>query len=100
MQFPKRKPKPYEAERDRILEIMASISPYSPEYKEAIARLDQLDKIHNRTSELKKTVIPTLGTIGAVSGIYALQQFGGVLVPRVLEQIAARKEHKKSEEQD
>ena len=91
----KRKPKPYEAERDRLLEVLKNHpSPDSDEYKAIMARLDQLDKILNRTTELKKTVIPALGTIGAVGGIYALQQFGGILVPKVLDSIAARQDKK------
>jgi len=96
----KRKPKPYAQERDRILAVMGASSPYSTEYKECLARLDQLDKIHNRTTELKKTVIPALGTIGAVGGIYAIQQFAGVLVPKALEQLASRQQQKKSEQDD
>ena len=96
----KRKPKPYLAERDRLLEELKSHDASDETYKTVLARIDQLDKIHNRTSELKKTVIPTLGTIGAVTGIYALQQFAGVIVPKALDSLAARKEQKKNDELD
>ena len=96
----KRKPKPYTEEIDRIQKVMAACSPYSTEYKECLARLDQLDRIHNRTTELKKTVIPALGTVGAVTGIYALQQFAGVIVPKALDSLAARQEQKKSQQDD
>lgn len=97
----KRKPKPYVAERDRLLEAL-KVHPYpdSDEYKAIMARLDQLDKILNRTTELKKTVIPALGTIGAVGGIYALQQFAGVIVPKALDSLAARQEQKKNHENE
>lgn len=94
----KRKPKPYDEERDRLLLYMDAKDPASDEYKTMMARLDQLDKILNRTTELKKTVIPAVGTIGAITGIYALQQFGGVLVPKALEAHAARQEQKKHKE--
>lgn len=95
-----RKPKPYVAERDRLLACMDSLPPESDEYQKVLHRLNELDRILNRTSELKKTVIPTLGTVGAVGGIYALQQFGGVIVPKALESLAARKEQKNDKEND
>jgi hypothetical protein len=91
----KRKPKPYVAERDRLLEELGRISPDSNRYELVLTRLSELDRILNRTTELKKTVIPAFGTVAAVSGVYALQQFGGVLVPKALETLAARQEQKK-----
>ena len=94
----KRKPKPYVAERDRLLEVLKTTPPATEEYETVMKRLNELDKILNRTTELKKTVIPAIGTIGAVGGIYALQQFGGVIVPKALESIAARNEQKKHKE--
>lgn len=93
----KRKPKPYVAERDRLLDVLKNTPADSDEYKNVMARLDQLDKILNRTTELKKTVIPALGTVGAVGGIYALQQFAGVIVPRALDSLAARQDKKNQE---
>jgi hypothetical protein len=96
----KRKPKPYEAERERLLKHIATLTPESDEYQKVMARINELDRILNRTTEFKKTVIPALGTVGAVTGIYALQQFAGVIVPKALDSLAARKEHKKSEEND
>lgn len=86
----RRKSTRYEAELQRLLEVLASVSPYSDEYKIVMTELDKLDKINNRTTELKKTVIPALGTLGGVAGIYALQQFAGVLVPKALEALASR----------
>lgn len=97
MQNPfKRSPRPYVDERDRILEHMAHLDPAADEYQSMMHRLNELDKILNRTTELKKTVIPALGTIGAVTGIYALQQFAGVIVPKALDSLAARNEQKKN----
>lgn len=93
----KRKQSVYETTRRQLLDALDQTAPSSPEYKELIHRLDQLDKILNRSSEKFKTVVPALGTVGAVAGIYALQQFGGVLVPKALESIAARQEQKKQE---
>ena len=93
----KRKPKPYVAERDRLLEVLKNTTPDSDEYKNVMARLDQLDKILNRTTELKKTVIPALGTVGAVAGIYGLQQFAGVIVPKALDSLASRQSKNNNE---
>lgn len=98
MNLPKRKPKPYVAERDRLLKWLETNDPATPEYETVMKRLNDIDRIHNRTSEKFKTLVPALGSIGAIGGIYALQQFGGVIVPKVLEQIAARQEQKKSRE--
>lgn len=92
----RRKPKPYEAERQRLLEHLTTLDPTTEAYANAMARLDQLDKILNRTTELKKTVIPAAGTIVGVAGIYGLQQFAGVIVPKALESLAARQEQKKN----
>lgn len=96
----KRKPKPYEAERERLLEHIGTLNPATEAYKDVMARINELDKILNRTSELKKTVIPALGGIGAVGGIYALQQFAGVIVPKALDSLATRQEQKKHKEPD
>lgn len=92
----RRKPKPYVAERDRLLVRLETLDPSSEEYHTVMSRLNDLDRILNRASETRKAVIPAVGTAVAVGGIYALQQFGGVIVPRALESIAARQEQKKS----
>lgn len=93
----KRHPKPYEKELNRLLQHIQYMDPADDEYQKVIARIDQLDKVNNRTTELKKTVIPTLGTVGGVAGIYALQQFGGVLIPKALDAIASRSPQKHKE---
>jgi len=98
--FKRRRKAAYVAERQRLLESMKKHEPDSDEYKAMMARLDQLDKITNRSNELTKTVIPALGTLGAVTGIYALQQFAGVIVPKALEAHAARQQQKKDQESD
>lgn len=98
MHFPKRKPKPYVEERQRLLDSLATLPPQSENYQKVMARLNELDKILNRTTELKKTIIPAMGGISAVAGIYAIQQFAGVLVPKALESLAARQEQKKHKE--
>lgn len=92
------KTKPYVAERTRLLEFVATLNPITTEYATVMARIDELDRILNRTTELKKTVIPALGTGGAVVGIYALQQFAGVIVPKALDSLAARSEKKQTKE--
>ena len=94
----KRKQSPYADERSRLLEYLKTLDPISNEYQKVMLRLDELDKILNRTSELKKTVIPALGTVAGVLGIFGLQQFAGVIVPKALETIAARQEQKKQKE--
>lgn len=93
-----KKPRPYEAERDRLLRELGSTDPRTGGYETMMNRLNELDRILNRTTELKKTIIPAFGTACAVGGIYALQQFGGVLVPKALESLAARQEQKKHKE--
>lgn len=99
MQNPlKRKPKPYELERQRLLEQLATHPPQSDDYEKVMKRLNELDRILNRTSEFRKTLIPTLGPIGAVGGIYLLQQFAGVLVPKAMDAYATRGQQKSNKE--
>lgn len=95
-----RKPNVYEEERQRLLLFMASERPESDDYAAIVARLNEIDRMINRTSELKKTVIPALGTIGGVAGIYALQQFAGVIVPKALDAIASRSSDRKSDRKE
>lgn len=95
MPFLKRKPKPYVAERARLQESLSHIDPRTPEYQTVMARLNDLDRIIKRASESKKAIIPAAGTAIAIGGVYALQQFGGILVPKALETLAARQETKK-----
>jgi hypothetical protein len=92
----KRSPKPYVAERDRLQEKLASLDPTTDEYQTVMNRLNELDRILNRASDTKKAIIPAVGTAVAIGGVYALQQFGGVLVPKALESLAARQEQKRA----
>ncbi len=98
--LPKRKPKPYEAERQRLLDHISKLSPEADEYQQVLSQIDKLDKILNRTTELTKTVIPALGTVASVAGIYALQQFAGVIIPKALDTIASRSTQKNHKELD
>lgn len=96
----KRKPSRYENELNRLLEEASNLHPTSDEYHTVLVRINELDKINNRTSELTKTIIPAVGTVGGVVGIYALQQFAGVLVPKALDAIASRSSKKNPSELD
>ena len=90
----------YEYERKRLLDWLNNEAPESDEYHAVMQRLNDLDKMINRTTEFNKTLIPALGTIGSVAGIYALQQFAGVIVPKALDALAARQQQKHSKELD
>lgn len=96
----KRSPNAYMPERDRLLEYLKNANPPSDEYQKAMTRLNELDRMINRTSEFTKTLIPALGTVASVAGIYALQQFAGVIVPKALDAIASSSTHKKTREFD
>jgi hypothetical protein len=99
MQNPLKRPSSsYELERERLLENIKMHDPRSDDYHTVLTQIDKLDKIINRTTEFKKTVIPALGTIASVAGIYALQQFAGVIVPKALDALASRSTQKKSNE--
>lgn len=90
----------YELERQRLLIWLNKADPASPDYEKVMKRLDEIDRINHRTSEFKKALIPALGTIGGVAGIYALQQFAGIIVPKALDAIASRKDSKNNNEFD
>jgi len=91
----KRKPKPYVEERDRLLKHLAVSDPTDDDYATILHRVNELDKILNRSSDKFKTVVTAAGPVAAIGGIYALQQFGGVLVPKAMESYATRQENKK-----
>jgi hypothetical protein len=98
--FKRRRKATYVAERERLFASLEYLDPTSDDYHTVMNRIDQLDKILNRTSDLTKTIIPAVGTSMAIGGIYALQQFAGVIVPKALEAHAARQEQKKSHQDD
>lgn len=92
----KRKPKPYVAERDRLLEELSTLPADGNRYHIVLQRLNEIDAILNRSSDKFKTLVSAAGPVAAIGGVYALQQFGGVLVPKALETYAARQDAKKS----
>ena len=98
--FKRKRKAAYVVERQRLLEALTKLNPATEAYQSVMARLDELDRILNRTNETMKTVVPALGTVLGVASIYGLQQFAGVIVPKALDTIAARKEHKNDKETD
>lgn len=99
MRNPFKRPKPdytYEYERQRLLGWLNDNEPDTDEYQTVMNRLNELDRMMNRTTDFNKALIPALGTVGGVAAIYSLQQFAGVLVPRALESIAAKQDSKKN----
>lgn len=90
MKNPLKRTTRYEDELQRLLEEAKTLHPTSDEYFTVLKAINELDKIHNRTSEFSKTLIPALGTVGGVAGIYALQQFAGVIVPKALDALGSR----------
>ena len=85
------KKNPYEAEQLRLLDHLTSADPESKEYAAVVARLDEIDTLLNRRRfNWIQTAIPAATSVVAIAGIYALQQFGGVLIPKVLESFASR----------
>ena len=98
--FKRQRKASYVQERERLLTALESHTPGSDGYHKVMTEIDRLDKILNRTNETVKTVIPAVATGTSILGIYALQQFAGVIVPKALESLAARKEQKNNNEQD
>lgn len=82
--------KTYGDERQRLLETASKLEPQSDQYAKVMQRIDQLDKIIKRSGDRTKALIPAAATIGSVVGIYALQQFLGVVVPKALESLSGR----------
>lgn len=80
----------YKDERQRLLEIAQTLDPLTPEYKTAIDRIDHLDKITKRSSDRVKAFIPASITAVSLVGIYALQQFAGIVVPKAMDAITGR----------
>lgn len=80
----------YGDERQRLLEAAAHLDPHLPEYKTVMDRIDQLDKISKRSGDKAKAFIPACATVVSVIGIYALQQFAGVVIPKALDVLTGR----------
>lgn len=97
----RRKSKPdYAGELNRLLLVLAGLSPSDDDYATVLHRVNELDKIINRSSDKFKTVVTAAGPVAAIGAIYGIQQFGGVIVPKAAETYAARQENKKSRELD
>ena len=92
-----RKPSVYEPLREQLLEEAKNRAAFSDEFSAVMKNLDHLDKIDKRSSERSKALIAASGSIGGVVGIYALQQFAGVLVPKALDALASRSTSKAKE---
>lgn len=92
----RRKPKPYVEERDRLLKNLAHLAPDTEQYHTILQRVNEIDKILNRSTDKFKTLVAAAGPAVAIAGVYGLQQFGGVLVPKALETYAARQDTKKA----
>lgn len=92
----RRKPKPYVEERNRLLKQLSHLSPDTDQYHTVLQRVNDIDKILNRSTDKFKTLVGAAGPAVAIAGVYALQQFGGVLVPKALETYAARQDTKKN----
>ena len=88
----------YEDERQRLLISASTLDPASDEYAQVLTQIDKLDKIQKRSSERLKTVVPACVTAASLAGIYAVQQFAGIIVPKALDAIASRSERRQSEE--
>ena len=85
-----RKPDVYEPLREQLLEELNGSAPADDEFGTVMEHLERLDKITKRSSETKKALIAASGTVAGVVGIYALQQFVGVIVPKALDALASR----------
>lgn len=90
----KRKTRRDELEHRRLYETAFTMDPASDEYAKVMDRIDQHDKILKRSSEKLKTFIPAAATVISVGAIYATQQFGGLLIPKVVEAITSRNQPK------
>lgn len=84
MSRPRHRKVRYDGELQRLLGELAQLSPTTADYEKVLKRIDELDKIHNRTSELVKTLVPVLATAISATSIYFLQQAVGVL-PRAID---------------
>lgn len=87
---PKGETRTYEDERQRLLTAASMLRPTTEEYAMVMARIDDLDRINKRSSEKLKTVVPACITAASLVGIYAVQQFAGIVVPKAMDAITSR----------
>lgn len=93
-------PRSYEDERQRLLITASTLDPTSEEYAVVLTQINMLDKIQKRSSEKLKTIIPACITAASLVGIYAVQQFAGVVVPKAMDAIASRSNRTQNEKED
>ena len=86
----KAKARTYHDERQHMLEIASTLDPFGPKYREVMNRLDQLDKIIKRSDERVKTIVPACVTAVSLVGIYVVQQFAGIVMPKALDMLPGR----------
>lgn len=91
--------KTYGDERQRLLEKAAELDPTTDEYHKVMSRIDLLDKIIKRSSDSLKALIPASATVVSLVGLYALQQFAGVIAPKAMDMLVGRF-NKNSDEKD
>lgn len=96
---PKGETRTYEDERQRLLVAASKLEPTSDEYHKVMTRIDQLDKIAKRSSDTIKAIIPASATVVSLVGLYALQQFAGVIAPKAMDMLVGRF-NKNSDEKD
>lgn len=84
------KARTYAEELQRLLATAATLDPTDPKYAVVMCRIKELDEIAKRSSEKFKTVIPAICTGVSLVGMYVVQQFAGILVPKALDMILSR----------
>lgn len=82
--------KTYETERQRLLDKASTLDPTTDEYHKVMSRIDLLDKIIKRSSDWLKALIPAGATVVSLAGLYAVQQFAGLAVPKAMDMIVGR----------
>jgi hypothetical protein len=87
----------YNDERQRLLLKASELDPTTDEYHKVMSRIDLLDKITKRSSDFVKAAIPAGATIGGLVGIYAIQQFAGVAVPKAMDMLVGRRNRNSDE---
>lgn len=91
--FLQRKITHYELERRRLMVALDTIDPTSDDYATVLNRVEQLDKIIKRSSELTKTLIPAGATAVGLVMIYGFQQSLGLL-PKAVDMLVSRQQPK------
>ena len=80
-----KKPSPYLPIKEQLFEEANNRACFSDEFNQVMEHIDTLDKIEKRSSDAKIAAIGVAGPALGIVGIYALQQFAGVIVPKALE---------------